>query len=59
MRLSQQMENEFDRLRKERSALDQLISRMTAFEAAMTVLARHNLMVEFADEISALTKGDR
>lgn len=54
MRLSPQMEAEFDRLRREDSAVNHLITKIIAFEAAMIVLARHKLMVEFADEISAL-----
>ncbi len=49
-------------LQKERSAIDQLMTRSMAFEAAMKVLARHKLMTEFADELSAsmaVTNGDR
>lgn len=55
-RLSE-LQDEVDQFRKERSAIEQLILKMTAFEAAMRVLARHKLMVEFADEITALSNG--
>jgi hypothetical protein len=56
-RISDEAMDQFDRLKRERSALDQLASQMIAFEAAMRVLAKHNLMTEFADEISMLTTG--
>lgn len=43
--------DELDRFRRERSAMEKLTAKMVAFEAAMVVLARHELMVEFAGEI--------
>lgn len=52
-----ELQDELDRFRKERSAIEQLTLKMIAFEAAMRVLARHKLMPEFADEISSLTSG--
>jgi hypothetical protein len=54
-----ELEDELDRFRRERSALDKLTAKMVAFEAAMRVMARHKLMVEFADEISAINAEER
>lgn len=50
-----ELQDEVDRFRRERSALDQAMSKMIALDAAIRVLARHKLLVEFADEISSIT----
>lgn len=49
-------DEELSRLKKERSSIDRLLTHAGAFEAAMIVLARHGLMTEFADEITAFSK---
>jgi hypothetical protein len=49
-----ELQDEVNQFRKERSAIDKLSSKLLAFEAAMRVLAKHKLMVEFADEISKI-----
>lgn len=55
-RITYEQEDEYRRLKAQREALDQLMSKMTAFEAAMRLIARHKLMEEFAEEIAAATR---
>lgn len=57
-KITYEQEDEYRRLKTQREALDQLTSKMMAFEAAMRVIARHDLMGEFAGEITAVTNGD-
>ncbi len=52
MRWTMALQDELDTLRKERSAVEKLTTQLHAFEAAMIVLARHKLIVEFADEMN-------
>lgn len=42
------------RLEKERSSIDRLTAHKAALDAAITVLQRHKLITEFADEISRI-----
>lgn len=49
-----ELEAELDRFRRERSTLDQATTKLLAFEAAIRVLARHDLIVEFASELSSI-----
>jgi len=55
-RIAPEQIDEFYRLKGEHSALHQLMVKMTAYEAAIRILARHDLMTEFASEITAITK---
>jgi len=50
-----EQEEEYERLRTQRDALDQLMSKMAAYEAAIRVLIRNGLMTEFAEELAALS----
>jgi hypothetical protein len=58
-KISYEQEEEYRRLKTQRDALDQPMSKMTAYEAAMRLIARHNLMEAFAEEITAVTNGER
>lgn len=55
-KITYEQEDEYRRLKTQRDALDQLMSKMTAYEAAMRLISRHNLMSEFAAEIAALAE---
>lgn len=58
-RITHEQEEELYRLRTERSALDQLMSRMASYEAAMRVLVKHELMQEFAEEIRFISSNQQ
>lgn len=60
-KITYEQEEEYRRLKTQRDALDQLMSKMTAYEAAMRLIARRDLMSEFAAEIAAVsqTNGER
>ena len=55
-RITPEQEDEFYRLKTERRALDQLMSQMTAYEAAIRVIVRHKLMHELAAEINSVNQ---
>ena len=55
-KITYEQEEEYRRLKTQRDALDQLMSKMTAYEAAMRLIARHNLMEAFAEAITAVSE---
>jgi hypothetical protein len=55
-KITHEQEDEYYRLKTQREALDQLMSKMVAYEAAMRVIVRHNLMSEFAEEIAGVQR---
>ncbi len=53
-RISNEQLDEFDRLKREQTALDTLMARMAAYEAAIRILIRHDLMAELAAEMATI-----
>lgn len=51
LRITHAQEEEYYRLKTERQALDQALNRLVAFDAAIIVLKRHNLLSEWSDEV--------
>lgn len=47
------------KIEKERSSIERLMSSITAFDAAIIVLHRHGLVVEFAQEMSKIEDASR
>lgn len=56
-RISNEQADEFDQLKREQSALNTLMARMAAYEAAIRILIRHDLMAELAAEMRTIPHG--
>jgi hypothetical protein len=56
-RISNEQADEFDQLKREQTALNTLMARMAAYEAAIRILIRHDLMAELATEMREIPHG--
>jgi hypothetical protein len=59
-RITYEQEEEYRKLKAQNDAVDTLMARLTAWEAAMRLIVRHDLVKELADEIrSAHPNGEQ
>jgi hypothetical protein len=52
-RITYEQEEEYRRLKEQTGAIDTLMARLTAYDAAMRIIVRHDLLKELADEMRA------
>ena len=50
-RITYEQDEEYRQLKEQRDAIDTLMARLMAYDAAMRVIVRHNLLKDLADEI--------
>lgn len=53
-RISNEQADEFDQLKREQAALNSLMAKMAAYEAAIRILIRHDLLAELAAEMATI-----
>jgi hypothetical protein len=52
-RIPYEQEEEYRRLKEQTGAIETLMARLTAYDAAMRIIVRHDLLKELADEMRA------
>jgi hypothetical protein len=52
-RITYEQEEEYRRLKEQTGAIETLMARLTAYDAAMRIIVRHDLLKELADEMRA------